>query len=112
MGDSYEITGELDILDEFIVEAEDYVSEVEKILLNNQTNKFTTEELDAIFRAVHSIKGCAGYFNLHDIGESSHKAESIMDKARRGQIVFGGGLKAIMLNFVDLERTLLDPLRV
>ena len=42
------------------------------------------EDLNAIFRAAHSIKGGAGTFGLTDLTEVTHVLESLLDRIRKG----------------------------
>ncbi|MCI5066677.1 Hpt domain-containing protein [bacterium] len=108
---SYEITGDSDILSEFLVEAEDHLSIVESMLLEQESG-YSLEDLDAIFRAVHSIKGGSAYFSLQEITNSSHITESLMDKARDGKITFNSILREFVLEYVGLQRKLLDEVKI
>ena len=50
------------------------------------------EIMNAIFRAVHSIKGGAGAFGLNDLVAFSHHFETALDKVRSGQVAADDGL--------------------
>lgn len=102
----YEISGDLDILSEFMVEAEEHLSSIENLLMDKEDG-FDEDDLNTIFRAMHSIKGGASYFNLKEITISSHSAENLMDKARNGHLAFNNALKTIVLRYIDVERSLL-----
>jgi two-component system chemotaxis sensor kinase CheA len=103
---TYTITGEAEILSEFMVEAEDHLSKVESILLE-QTGSFSNDTVDAIFRSVHSIKGGSSYFSLKEVTETSHKIESFMDHARNGKIAFNSIPREVILDYIALQRKLL-----
>ena len=45
-----------------------------------------SEELNAIFRAAHSIKGGAATFGFTDITEVTHMLESLLDRIRKGEM--------------------------
>ncbi|MCB0351990.1 MAG: Hpt domain-containing protein [Bdellovibrionales bacterium] len=108
--EEYSISGDTDILSEFLIEAEDHLSQVESMLLD-AGRAYSLEDLDAIFRAVHSIKGGSAYFSLREITETSHITESFMDKARDGKIIFNTVLQEIVLEYVGLQRELLQNAR-
>ncbi len=44
------------------------------------------EQLNAIFRAAHSIKGGAGTFGFGVLQETTHLMENLLDEARRGEM--------------------------
>ena len=45
-----------------------------------------TEQLNAIFRAAHSIKGGAATFGFNALAETTHLLESLLDRARHGRL--------------------------
>ena len=45
-----------------------------------------SEQLNAIFRAAHSIKGRAGTFGFTILQETTHLMENLLDEARRGEM--------------------------
>ncbi|WP_295628681.1 chemotaxis protein CheW, partial [uncultured Nitrosomonas sp.] len=44
------------------------------------------EDLNAIFRAAHSIKGGAGTFGFTDMTEMTHMLETLLDRLRKGEL--------------------------
>src|SRR5262245_21450318 len=71
----------------FFEEAGEHLSEMETLLLRLEPAKATNEELNAIFRAAHSIKGGSGTFGFTDMTEVTHELESLLDRARKGELV-------------------------
>ncbi len=110
MPEAYEISGDKDILMEFVVEAEDHLSAIETILLEKESG-YSLDDLNAIFRAVHSLKGGSAYFTLKEITTTSHSTENLMDKARNEKLVFNQALKSIVLRYIDLQRNLLEQVK-
>jgi two-component system, chemotaxis family, sensor kinase CheA len=70
----------------FFDEADELLAEMEKLLLAIDVDAPDGEELNAIFRAAHSIKGGAGTFGLNDLTEVTHVLESLLEKIRRGEM--------------------------
>src|SRR5215470_11926981 len=70
----------------FFEEAGEHLATMETLLLRLDPAKATSEELNAIFRAAHSIKGGSGTFGFTDMTEVTHELESLLDKARRHEI--------------------------
>ena len=104
--ETYQIDGDVEILSEFMVEAEEHLGAIESLLLNKEEG-FTSDDLNTIFRAMHSIKGGSSYFSMKEVTATSHAAENLMDKARNGKIAFRSSLKTLVLTYIDLERKLL-----
>jgi len=70
----------------FFDESDELLAEMERLLLNVDTGAADVEELNAIFRAAHSIKGGAATFGLGDIAEVTHVLETLLDKLRKGEM--------------------------
>lgn len=70
----------------FFDEAEELLAEKEKLLLAIDISSPDSEDLNAIFRAAHSIKGGASTFGLVDMTEVTHILESLLDKIRKGEM--------------------------
>ena len=71
----------------FFEEAEEHLAEMERLLVSLDLSSPDSEDLNAIFRAAHSIKGGSGTFGFNDMAEVTHVLESLLDRARRGEIV-------------------------
>ena len=56
----------------FFDETEELLAEMEKLLLAIDISSPDEEDLNAIFRAAHSIKGGAGTFGLTDLTDVTH----------------------------------------
>jgi len=70
----------------FFDEADELLAEMEKLLLALDVSAPDSEELNAIFRAAHSIKGGAATFAFTDITEVTHMLESLLDRIRKGEM--------------------------
>lgn len=79
------------LLNDFITESRDHLHAAETLLLELETDPENKENLNSIFRAWHTIKGIAGFLGLREINSLSHKMESQMDRARKGELVLGPG---------------------
>jgi two-component system chemotaxis sensor kinase CheA len=70
----------------FFDEAEELLAEKERLLLGIDIASPDPEDLNAIFRAAHSIKGGSSTFGLNDMTEVTHILESLLDKIRKGEM--------------------------
>ena len=70
----------------FFDEAEELLAEKERLLLAVDVAAPDPEDLNAIFRTAHSIKGGASTFGLNDMTEVTHILESLLDRIRKGEM--------------------------
>jgi len=70
----------------FFDEAEELLAEAERLLLGINLDSPDDEELNAIFRAAHSIKGGAATFGFMDMTEITHVLENLLDKIRKHEM--------------------------
>jgi two-component system chemotaxis sensor kinase CheA len=70
----------------FFDEAEELLAEKERLLLAVDIDAPDPEDLNAIFRTAHSIKGGASTFGLNDMCEVTHVLESLLDRIRKGEM--------------------------
>jgi len=70
----------------FFEEVSEHLSNMESLLLDIDLTAPNLEDLNAVFRAAHSIKGGAGIFGFEDMIEVTHILETLLDKLRKEEI--------------------------
>ena len=70
----------------FFDESEELLAEAERLLLGIDIASPDAEDLNAIFRAAHSIKGGAATFGFMDMTEITHVLENLLDKIRKNEM--------------------------
>ncbi|MBL8325598.1 MAG: Hpt domain-containing protein, partial [Rubrivivax sp.] len=70
----------------FFEEAGENLEAMERMLLELQVDNADDEELNAIFRCAHSVKGGAATFGFADVAELTHEMETLLDKLRRHEL--------------------------
>ena len=70
----------------FFEEAGENLETMEQKLLNLDIANADDEELNAIFRCAHSVKGGAATFGFSDVAELTHQMETLLDKLRRHEL--------------------------
>ncbi|MGA7782504.1 MAG: Hpt domain-containing protein, partial [Paraburkholderia sp.] len=70
----------------FFDEADELLAQMEQLLLNLDIGHPDPEDLAAIFRAAHSIKGGAATFGFTALTETTHILESLLDRARNNEL--------------------------
>ncbi len=85
----------------FFQECEEQLAELESGLMNMQGGG-DAEIVNAVFRAVHSIKGGAGAFGLDDLVRFAHVFETTMDDIRNGVLEADDDVMRVMLLASDI----------
>ncbi|MBX3643249.1 MAG: chemotaxis protein CheW [Rubrivivax sp.] len=70
----------------FFEEAGENLARMEQLLLALDPASADTEELNAIFRCAHSVKGGAAAFGFACVAGLTHQMESLLDRLRRGEL--------------------------
>ncbi|CAD5372504.1 Chemotaxis protein CheA [Rubrivivax sp. A210] len=70
----------------FFEEAGENLEKMEQMLLELDIEHADEEQLNAIFRCAHSVKGGAATFGFSDVAELTHQMETLLDKLRRHEL--------------------------
>ena len=103
-GDNFDLTQFYQI---FFEEAGENLDQMEQMLLALDLAQADDEELNAIFRCAHSIKGGAATFGFADVAELTHQMESLLDKLRRHELQPSAPMVDVLLESSDALRLLL-----
>lgn len=95
-------------LQTFVLESRELLEDMESALLAAEQTASRAEPVNAIFRAVHTIKGSAGLFGLDHIVAFAHVVESVLDQVRDARIELTGPLVALLLACRDHISGLID----
>ena len=95
----------------FFDEAAENLASMESLLLALDVEAPGLEDLNAIFRAAHSIKGGSGTFGFHDMTEVTHELESLLDRLRKEEIKLTPAMIDAFLRAGDVIRAQLDAHR-
>ena len=96
----------------FFDEAEELLAEKERLLLAVDLAAPDAEDLHAIFRTAHSIKGGAATFGLTDMTDVTHVLESLLDRIRQGRMALTSELVDAFLAAKDILKMQLDGHRL
>ncbi|WP_136526154.1 chemotaxis protein CheW [Geomonas ferrireducens] len=85
----------------FFEECAENLAQMEQILISLGDREPDQEQMNAIFRAAHSIKGGAGIFGFDDMTVVTHVMESLLDRLRNHEIAFTPGMIDLFLEAGD-----------
>lgn len=95
----------------FFQECEEQLAELESGLLKMNDGDRDPETVNAVFRAVHSIKGGAGAFGLDDLVAFAHVFETTLDGVRSNRLEPHQELMKVMLRSADVLADLTNAAR-
>src|SRR5688572_22824274 len=91
----------------FFEEAGENLEAMEHLLLEIDIEAADDEELNAIFRCAHSVKGGAATFGFTDVAELTHQMETLLDKLRRHELAPTAPMVDVLLRSGDALKALL-----
>ncbi|MGH6972095.1 MAG: Hpt domain-containing protein, partial [Caulobacteraceae bacterium] len=95
----------------FFQECEEQLGELEAGLLAIEAGEDDTETVNAVFRAVHSVKGGAGAFGLDALVRFAHVFETCMDAVRGGRLPASPDVVKALLRASDVLSDLVRAAR-
>ena len=104
-----------EILEEFFVEAEESLDDIEQDLIKleaiSEGGEKDSEVIDRLFRGVHTLKGGAGFLGLEYMAKLAHAGENLMDEIRADKVDIDKDVMDALLKTNDLLRNLMDESR-
>ena len=91
----------LQALGTFMEEARDLLEQMEAILLRAEDGASLEDDLNALFRCAHTIKGSGGLFGLDEVVRFTHVVENVLDRLRNGKLHFDTDLISLLLECQD-----------
>jgi len=86
----------------FFQECDELLTDAEQGLLALEAGDTDPETINAVFRAVHSVKGGAGAFGLEDLIRFAHVFETVMDMLRSGEMHLTDDVAKTLLRASDV----------
>ncbi len=95
----------------FFEEARDMLAQIEQSVLELEEKPNDIEELNALFRCAHTIKGSAGLFGLNAVVGFTHHVETLLDELRNGTMRLDLALSSLLFSCRDHIAVLLEQAR-
>ncbi len=101
------------IIADFVAESREHLSSVEPDLLAMESlgAKVSQEVINRVFRAIHSLKGGAGFFAFEALKKLSHAMESVLMLVRDGKLSPAPDIMDCLFTGVDRLRAMLDDIQ-
>lgn len=92
----------------FFEEADEHLANMEALLLGLDIDQPDIEELNAIFRSAHSVKGGAATFGFEKLQRTTHIFENLLDDLRKGEMALRTDIVETFLETKDVLTSQLD----
>ena len=99
-----------EVLQDFLVEAGDMLSDVDNKLLVLEQSPGDRDLLNVIFRDFHTIKGGAGFLNALPLVALCHRTENLFDKLRNAQLRLTPEIMDVILAATAIVRDMFTTL--
>jgi len=100
-----------EILQDFLVEAGEILEQLSEQLVELESRPDDADLLNAIFRGFHTVKGGAGFLQLHELVECCHIAENVFDILRKGERRVDSELMDVVLEALDAVNGMFSEVR-
>jgi len=85
----------------FFEEAGENLANMESLLVEIDVETANAEQLNAVFRVAHSIKGGAATFGFADVAELTHELETLLDRLRKNELKLRRDMVDVLLEAGD-----------
>lgn len=100
------------IISDFVAESREHLAQVEPDFLALEQNgaKVPKEVVNRVFRAIHSIKGGAGFLAFESLKSLSHAMESVLTQVRDGKLEPDEEVMDALFTGLDRLKAMLDDI--
>jgi len=99
-----------DDVKEFLTQVYEDLEQLDRDLVELETNPTDEKLLGQIFRAFHTIKGDCGFFGFSKLGNIVHASENLLSRVREGEIPINTHIITALLNVLDAVRQILQQI--
>lgn len=96
----------------YIQEAREHLEKAEEIFLSCEKELPSDDDIGALFRAFHTIKGSGGIFELDHLVFYTHQLESLLAKVRNNELELKGDLHDALFKGRDHLESLINALEI
>ncbi len=100
-----------EILNDFLTESGEMIEVLDQRFVTLESDPTNKDLLNEIFRAMHSMKGSAGFLGFTHLVDVAHRAENILNKLRQGDMAVAPAVITVILEAVDTIKMLMAAIR-
>lgn len=100
------------LISDFVTESREHLDAIEPDLLGmEESADVAPETINRVFRAIHSIKGGAGFLAYDSLKHLSHSMENVLMMVRDGELSISPLITDVLLRGVDKLRAMVDDIQ-
>ncbi|MBX3424640.1 MAG: chemotaxis protein CheW [Pirellulales bacterium] len=102
-----------DLLGEFVIEANEHLADVENqfLAIEEMGASVDVNLVNEVFRAIHSIKGAAGFLGMTKINDLAHSLENVLNMMRNHELAPNSQIVDVMLKSADKLQGLINDIQ-
>lgn len=102
-----------ELLAEFVVEANEHLADVENQFLSIEESgeNINVDLVNEVFRAIHSIKGAAGFLGMTKLNDIAHSLENLLNMMRNLELIPNSEIIDVMLRSADKIKGMINDIR-
>jgi len=102
-----------ELIGEFVVEAKEHLADVENQFLSIEESgeNVDVDLVNEVFRAIHSIKGAAGFLGMTKVNDLAHSLENLLNMMRNLELSPTSAIIDVMLRAADKLEGLIDDIQ-
>ncbi len=100
-----------EIRNDFLVEAQEMIEGLDQQFVKLEADPNDAGLVNEIFRSMHSMKGSAGFLGFNYLVEVAHRAESVLNKVRQGEMQVSRDIITVILEAVDVVKSLVADIK-
>lgn len=99
-----------ELLADFVVEANEHLSDIENqfLAIEEAAPNVDVGLVNEVFRAIHSIKGAAGFLGLRTVNDLAHNLENVLNMMRNEELTPTSAIVDDMLKGADALKQLIE----
>lgn len=99
-----------ELMNEFVIESLEHLADVEGQFLQIEAQGANVDNdlVNTVFRAIHSVKGAAGFLGLTSINALAHSLENVLNMIRNSELTPNSTIVNIMLRSADTLRNMIE----
>lgn len=110
-GDVAELEEMQAIVEEFLVESEELISNLDSDLVTLEKEPENLDLLNQIFRSAHTIKGTSGFLGFNDLMSLTHGMEDVLNRLRKEELKVNPAIMDVLLDSVDVLKSMLEDIK-
>ena len=100
-----------EILNDFLTESNEMLEVLDQRFVTLETDPTNTDLLNEIFRAMHSMKGSAGFLGFNHLVDVAHRGENILNKLRQAEMAVSPAIISVILETVDVIKAIMADIK-